>query len=67
MLRNTDFHIIMVIQTVYHLTMTLWADHAALTSCFIALLQCCSYLVVLVHAEAAHFGLDIFADMFGGR
>lgn len=30
-------------------------------------LQCCSYLVVLVHAEAAHFGLDVFADMFGGR
>lgn len=27
----------------------------------------CSYLVVLVHAEATHFGLDVFADMFGGR
>lgn len=27
----------------------------------------CSYLVVLVHAEAAHFGLDVSADMFGGR
>lgn len=26
----------------------------------------CSYLVVLVHTEAAHFGLDVFADMFRG-
>lgn len=34
---------------------------------FLLLYWSCSYLVVLVHTEAAHSGLDVFADMFRGR
>lgn len=34
--------------------------------CSVAVLCLCTYLVVLVHAVATHFGLDVFADMFGG-
>lgn len=34
--------------------------------CSVAVLCLCTYFVVLVHAVATHFGLDVFADMFGG-